>query len=115
MYGNKDTGLGANKLAFVNNCYQLYEVQNGELIPVTTPDALNALNANAKYSVPYMENGVVYSTFVEDASYLRLNTLTIGYTLPKTWSKKAGMQKARLMPLPEICSPLPDTPALTLK
>ena len=96
MYGNKDTGLGANKLAFVNNCYQLYEVQNGELIPVTTPDALNALNANAKYSVPYMENGVVYSTFVEDASYLRLNTLTIGYTLPKTWSKKAGMQKARL-------------------
>ena len=31
--------------------------------------------------------------FVEDASYLRLQTLTLGVYLPKNWTKKAGMQR----------------------
>ncbi len=96
MYGNKDTGLGANKLSFIKDCYQVYDVQNGDLEAITDPDKLNSLNGNARYAVPYMENGVVFSTFVEDASYMRLNTLTIGYTLPKMWTKKIGMQKARI-------------------
>lgn len=96
MYGNKDTGAGANKLAFVKDCYQIYDIQNGELVPVVDPDALDALNAGAKYGVPYMENGTVLSTFVEDASFLRLNTLTIGYTFPKAWTQKIGMQRARI-------------------
>ena len=96
MYGNKDTGAGANKLAFVRDCYQIYDIQNGELVPVVEPDALDALNAGAKYGVPYMENGTVLSTFVEDASFLRLNTLTIGYTFPKAWTQKIGMQRARI-------------------
>jgi len=95
-YGNKDTALGANKLNFIKDAYKVYDVQNGELVSVTDPTALDALNANAKYAVPYMENGVTYSTFVEDASYLRLNTLTIGYTIPKMWTKKVGMQRARI-------------------
>ena len=96
MYGNKDTGAGANKLAFVKDCYQIYDIQNGELVPVVDPDALDALNAGAKYGVPYMENGTVLSTFVENASFLRLNTLTIGYTFPKAWTQKIGMQRARI-------------------
>ena len=40
-----------------------------------------------------MENGTLLSTFVEDASFLRLNTLTVGYTFPKAWTKKIGMQR----------------------
>lgn len=31
MYGNKDTGAGANKLEFISDCYQIYDIQNGEL------------------------------------------------------------------------------------
>ena len=34
MYGNKDTGAGANKLEFISDCYQIYDIQNGELVPV---------------------------------------------------------------------------------
>ena len=34
--------------------------------------------------------------FLLDGKYLRLKTLTIGYTLPKEWTKHLGMQKARL-------------------
>lgn len=96
MYGQKDIALGANKLEFISDCYQIYDIQNGELVRVVEPDALDALNTGAKYGVPYMENGTVLSTFVEDASFLRLNTLTIGYTFPKAWTKKIGMQRARV-------------------
>lgn len=96
MYGQKDIALGANKLEFISDCYQIYDIQNGELVRVVEPDALDALNTGAKYGVPYMENGTVLSTFVEDASFLRLNTLTIGYTFPKAWTKKISMQRARV-------------------
>ena len=38
MYGNKDTGAGANKLEFISDCYQIYDIQNGELVPVVEPE-----------------------------------------------------------------------------
>lgn len=96
MYGNKDNSIGSNRLAFVKDCYQVYTVNSGELAAVTDPTTLESLNAGAKYGVPYYENGVVLSTFVEDASYLRLNTLTLGYTFPKAWTQKAFIQRLRL-------------------
>ena len=34
--------------------------------------------------------------FLLDGKYLRLKNITIGYTLPKEWTKHLGMQKARL-------------------
>lgn len=96
MYGNKDNSLGANRLSFVKDCYKVYDVNSsGDLEAVTDPTALDALNANAQYALPYFENGVVFSTFIEDASYLRLNTLTLGYTLPKLLTKKAYIQRLR--------------------
>jgi hypothetical protein len=42
------------------------------------------------------EYGVVSSEFIEDASYLRLQTLTVGYTLPKDLTKKVGVSNARV-------------------
>jgi TonB-linked SusC/RagA family outer membrane protein len=97
MYGNKDVSIGANRLAFVKDCYKVYDINtSGDLVAVTDPTALNTLNANAKYGLPYYENGVVLSTFVEDASYLRMNTLTLGYTLPKNLTKKASIQRLRV-------------------
>ena len=97
MMGDKDNALGANRLNIVKDCYKVYDVDsNGDLFLVTEPDALNTLNQNAKYALNYSEYGITVSEFVEDASYLRLQTLTLGYTLPKTWTKKAGMQRVRL-------------------
>ena len=95
-FGNKETGLGMNKYAFMRDAFQLYDVKNGELVGITDPAELARMNANAKYAVPFYENGVTLSSFIEDASYLRLNTLTIGYSLPKTLISKIGMTKARV-------------------
>ena len=97
MMGNKDNSLGANRLAFVADCWKMYDIDaaTGNLVAVTTPDELRALNANAKYALPYSEYGIVSSEFIEDASYLRLNTLTIGYTFPKALTKKVGISNLR--------------------
>ena len=97
MMGNKNASYGWNRLGFISDCWRIYDIDaQGNLVPVTDPSALTALNANAKYALPYCEYGVVSSQFVEDASYLRLNTLTIGYTLPQTLTKKVGISKLRV-------------------
>ncbi len=94
--GGKEPGIGKNRHAFVSECWKLYDVQNGELVAVTDPTALAALNAKATRPLPFYENNVVASEFIEDASYLRLSNITVGYTLPRNWTKKIAIQSARI-------------------
>ena len=97
MMGDKDNSLGANRLDIVKDAYRIYDIDaSGNLVAVTEPAALAALNAGAKYALPYSEYGLASSEFVEDASYLRLNTLTIGYTFPKSWMNYIGINNARI-------------------
>lgn len=96
-FGNKDNTLGANRLSYNNNSYKVYDVNNdGNLVAVTDPDALNTLNANADLYLPYYELGVLMSDFIEDADYLRLNALTLGYTLPKDLTQKISIERLRV-------------------
>jgi TonB-dependent starch-binding outer membrane protein SusC len=39
---------------------------------------------------------VVSSDFIESAAYLRMNTLTIGYTLPTSLVKRVGLSNFRV-------------------
>ena len=95
--GNKNTSYGWNRLAFVSDSWKMFDVDaSGNLYAVTDPTALANLNAGAKHALPYCEYGMVSSEFIEDASYLRLNTLTIGYTLPKQLTKKVGISNLRV-------------------
>lgn len=45
---------------------------------------------------PYMPQTVVHSWLLEDASFLRLSSLTVGYTLPASWTRKVRINKVRL-------------------
>lgn len=65
----------------------------GELI--TDPDQLAAVNANATMWSPYMNRYVFSDWAVEDGSFIRLNTLTLGYTLPKSLVERAKIQNLR--------------------
>ena len=97
MMGNKDIGFGSARLSELGDCWKMYDVDtNGNLYAVTDPDALRTLNAGAKYALPYCEYGLVTSEFIEDASYLRLQNLSIGYTFPKTWMKPLGISNLRI-------------------
>lgn len=96
MMGNKTNSYGQNKLAYVNDSWRAYNVNaSGDLYLVTDPAELRTLNANAKYAVPFAEYGIVTSTFIENAAYLRLNTLTIGYTLPQKWMEAIHINRIR--------------------
>lgn len=66
----------------------------GEL--VTDPTELAALNQNTSMWSPYMGNFLVTDWAVEDGSFLRLNTLTLGYTLPQNLVEKIGISRLRL-------------------
>ena len=95
--GDKDTAAGANRLYYAGKAYRYHTIDSsGDLVFDPSPEALRAINQDTKYSTMMSEYGVVNSEFIEDASYLRLNTATIGYTLPSNWTKKIGISNLRI-------------------
>ncbi len=94
--GSKEDGLYKNRFNYLSSAYKLYDIQNGSLVKVTDPAALNALNANATTFLPYQENPVVSSLGIQDGSFLRLNTVTIGYTLPANVIKAIKLTRVRI-------------------
>ena len=62
---------------------------------VTDPATLTAMNANTTMWSPYMSRFVFSDWAVEDGSFLRLNTLTLGYTAPDFFNSKMGISKLR--------------------
>ena len=95
--GQEFDGIGAQRASWVADAFKVYNVNAaGDLYAVTNPDELRALNANAKYHLPYHQSGITSSEWLENGSYLRLQTLTLGYTLPKNWLTKVHVDKIRL-------------------
>lgn len=60
------------------------------------PAELTAMNANTTLWSPYMKTFVLSDWAVEDGSFLRLSTITLGYTLPASISSKLKMKKLRV-------------------
>jgi TonB-dependent starch-binding outer membrane protein SusC len=100
--------LNANKLEFTSgytvNSNLLSEMSGrwrnvndaGEV--VTDPAALTALNANATIWSPLTtaSSFYVHSWAVEDGSFVRLNNLTLGYSLPANLLSKLKITKFRV-------------------
>jgi TonB-linked SusC/RagA family outer membrane protein len=63
---------------------------------VTDPATLESMNAGTTMWSPYMSRHVFSDWAVEDGSYLRLNTLSLGYTIPSELIKKAHIQNLRV-------------------
>lgn len=62
---------------------------------VNDPATLAAMNAATTMWSPYMTRNVFTDWAVEDGSFLRLNTLSVGYTIPKSLTQKANIQNLR--------------------
>ena len=69
---------------------------NDEGMKVTDPTALAALNANTTMWTPTGGNYFLHSYAIEDGSFLRLNNVTIGYSLSKDALKAIGIANLRL-------------------
>lgn len=60
------------------------------------PTELAQLNANTTMWSPFISRFVFSDWAVEDGSFLRLNTLSLGYSLPSSLLSKAKIQKVRI-------------------
>ena len=58
--------------------------------------ALDERNEGRTSPTPVMSKFALTDRYVEDASFLRLVSLTIGYQIPRTWMQKAHMQNCRI-------------------
>ena len=88
-YSNLSTDMNlANRWRYVDD--------NGVNVS-SDPVALAELNRNAKtYSWMSVTQGITMSDYIEDGSFLRLSTLTVGYTLPERWLSSVGVKSLRL-------------------
>ena len=66
----------------------------GELI--TDPATLKSVNAGKTMWAPFVGNAVFSDWAVEDASFLRLQSATIGYTLPENLTQKVHLRRVRV-------------------
>ena len=94
--GNKEAGVYRNRFQELAGHYKIYDIQNGQLTKVVDPAALDALNSNASTFLPYPESTIVSTFAIEDGSFLRLNTATLGYTLPQSVIDKFGINRFRV-------------------
>jgi hypothetical protein len=62
---------------------------------VNDPATLQSMNANTTMWSPYMGKYIFSDWAVEDGSFLRLSTLSLGYTIPKTLAQKMKIQNLR--------------------
>ncbi|OBQ52252.1 collagen-binding protein [Tamlana sp. s12] len=62
---------------------------------VTDPTQLAAMNENTTMWSPFMQRYVFSDWAVEDGSFLRLNNISLGYTVPERFSSQAGLSKLR--------------------
>jgi hypothetical protein len=86
QYRNLSTDMASGKRwTYINDA--------GEF--VTDMTELAALNANTTMWTPYMQHFVLTDWAIENASFLRLNTLSLGYTLPANLTKRVGIQNLR--------------------
>jgi TonB-linked SusC/RagA family outer membrane protein len=106
-YGNNI--YNANKVEYTTGRYQFRNMidimadgkrwtnldpETGDI--VNDPATLESMNANTTMWSPYMTRHVFSDWAVEDGSYLRLNTLSLGYTFPSGLVKRAHIQNLRL-------------------
>ena len=78
----------------VDNRWTNIDWATGEII--TDAATLNAVNAGKTMWNPAIGNAVFSSWAVEDASFLRLQSVTIGYTLPESLTEKIWLNKVRV-------------------
>jgi hypothetical protein len=69
---------------------------NGDLLNYNNAEELATLNATTTMWTPYTTKYILTSYGVEDASFLRLATLTLGYTLPKSLLKNIYINSLRV-------------------
>lgn len=81
----------SNVLGIMADRYRSIEADG---TPITSLERLAEVNQNASIWTP-TRAFVLHSWAIEDGSFLRVNNVTLGYTLPKTLTQRAKVQSLR--------------------
>ncbi|MFD1874472.1 SusC/RagA family TonB-linked outer membrane protein [Hymenobacter bucti] len=81
-----------NLLGIMRDRWRTVDAQG---VQVTEPTALAALNANAQIWRPTRGRYLLHSWAIEDGSFLRINNITVGYSLPKALLQRVKVQQLR--------------------
>ncbi|OON69826.1 SusC/RagA family TonB-linked outer membrane protein [Hymenobacter sp. CRA2] len=81
----------SNVLDIMSDRYRIIEADGS---PITSLERLREANQNANIWTP-TRNFFLHSWAIEDGSFLRVNNVTLGYTLPKTLTTRAKVQSLR--------------------
>lgn len=92
-YGNDILNYTKRSLETPRNAYwnQLSSIGNNRYSEVFNPEG-----TLPRYNQWHQNNLRVSSRFVEDGSYLRIQNITLGYSLPAEWIQKIKMNNARI-------------------
>ena len=95
-FSTTKTTQGQNALNTVSpdNRWTNIDWTTGEL--VNDPERLSAMNAGKSMWTPYSTKRFAQSWAIEDGSFLRLSSLTIGYTVPERLTKKIRLTRVRV-------------------
>jgi len=96
--------INSNMLGIMNDRWrtvtpngQTAQIVRNNIVYGIPPEQLRALNANAKIWSPLVSTGafIPHSWAIEDGSFLRINNLTLGYTLPVRSVSSIHLSKLR--------------------
>jgi TonB-linked SusC/RagA family outer membrane protein len=85
---------GPNLLAITNGRFRTID-NNGKSI-YNDPAKLEAFNQNATMWRPYENSALFTDWAVEDGSFLRINNISLGYTLPQSLLQRAKLRSLRI-------------------
>lgn len=95
MYFTKMNNRNRNSLSNAAERFTYIDANGANVF--NDPEKLAAINRNANYaSIEGSSNLAFHSGYVEDASFLRLNNVTFGYTFPKAWLNKVYISNLRV-------------------
>ncbi|HOD67856.1 MAG TPA: TonB-dependent receptor [Bacteroidaceae bacterium] len=77
-----------------NNRFIYIDKETG--LEVSDPTKLAEMNKNATLWSTAMTHAALHSWVIEDGSFLRLNNLTLGYTIPETLVNRIGLESLRI-------------------
>lgn len=97
MYFTKTSNRYRNSLGLSAERFTYIDPETGMNV-YNNPERLAQINTENNQWASVEGNAVLkfHSGYVEDGSYLRLTNMTLGYTLPKSIVKKAGIANLRL-------------------
>lgn len=88
--------LYKNILAEMNSQNRFTYINKETGLLVNDPVQLAEMNKDAKFWATSMSLAPLHSWVIEDGSFLRLNTMTLGYSLPKSLLSRLHIQQLRL-------------------